>query len=358
MSGPLYPSRVRKPSSLSTEANKNLAIAKQPKVEAENKKRQVAAEALLLLNPSEVPRSSIGVPHAVSTDNVEIITAKMTDVINQLFGEDVVKEWKQSAKRPRYGRDIYELSSATTQCMNTIGTPEEAGTCWICGFPFDNDIPYMRPNCDHILPVAQAVFFLGLYSTRKVIPTEKQDLKDTIYTLEYAWSHSGCNILKSNIVLIKETIDPTTKTPKWVVDSTNVEKLLRTIEKSKTADLTEIQTQITDSKTWLDTRKIKVIERVQKITDFISRPEEPGLGNLTVLAGWASLVDPTSMSDDFLDFIHVNLPPNVITAVKRKRSSSSEESLSPPEKKLKVGATRRKRKIRKSRKTYKWRHLS
>lgn len=358
MSGPLYTPRVRKPSSLSTEAQRNLQIAKQPKIETENKKRQVAAEALLLLNPSEASKSSVGVPHAVSTGNLDAVTSKMTDVINQLYGENMVKEWKQSAKRPRYGRDIYELSSATTQCMNTIGSPEKAGGCWICGFAFDNDIPYMRPNCDHILPVIQAVFFLGLYSTRKVIPTNKEELKNMIYELEYAWAHAGCNILKSNIVLIKETIDPITKTPKWSVDEENVEKLLTTIKTTKTADLAEIQSKITDPKEWFGTQKGNVIDRVKKITDFISRPEEPGLGNLTVLAGWASLVDPTSMSDDFLNFIDVKLPPNVLSVSRRKRSLSqtSDTEQPQPAKKLKVGATRR-RKIRKSRKTYKWRRL-
>lgn len=335
----MYPRRERRPTRVLLESKMNIEIDNQRKQDIQNKKQQVAAEALLLLNPST--KSSIGVPHTDSTNNLDIVSSKMTDIINQLYGENMVNEWKNSAKRPRYGRDIYEISSIPTQCKNTLGRAEDAGGCWICGFPFDNNVPHMRPSCDHVLPVAQAVFFLGLYSTRKVIPTEKQELKDTIYKLEYAWAHRGCNILKSNINFIKEATDPIHKIPQWTVDEANINQVLRTIQK-------------TNSKEWFDTRRRSIIERVKKITDFISRPEEPGLGNLTVLAGWASLVDPTSMTDDFLDFIDVKLPPNVVATSRRKRSMSPSSDTDPPAKRMRVGATRR-RKIRKSRKTYKWR---
>jgi hypothetical protein len=315
----------------------------------EEQKRQIAAEALLLFNPpEETPVSSQGVPYKLSTGNIDLTAVSMTKLINQLYGEDMVSKWKNSSKRPRYGRHAYEISSATTQCMNTIGRAEDSGGCWICGFAFNDEIPYMRPNCDHILPVAQAVFFLGLYSTRKVIPNEMPELKDTIYKLEYAWAHGACNILKSNINFIQEKIDPVHKTPIWTVNQENIDYLLKNIQSTKTADLSAIVSQITNPKKWFDARRKDVYERVEKITNFISRPAEPGLGDLTVLAGWSSLVDPTSMTDEFLDFINVSLPPNVIATSRRKRTLSDTES-DPPAKRMKmVGTRRRNRRYRKT----------
>jgi len=382
MSGPLYPARERKISSIGLESKRYLETAERQKqeleasnrsmasegllllnpseelkkkqLEIENTKRQVAADALLLLGQPETVKPSKGVPYKPSTHNLDVVTAKMSDLINQLYGRKIVDEWKVSAKRPRRGRDIYEVDDATTQCMNTIRGPEEAPGCWICGFAFDRNIESMRPNCDHILPVAQAVFFLGLYSTRKVTPTEIQKLNDTIYHLEYAWAHSACNIQKSNMIFINETEDPVLKTPQWTVNTTSIEELLQKIEKGTAAGLLPIQKQIVDSTKWHTSRLKSITDKVKKITDFISRPEEPGLGNLTVLAGWASLVDPTSMTDDFLDFIDVKLPPNVLATSRRKRSMSPSSDTDPPAKRMRMGATRR-RKIRKSRKTYKWR---
>jgi hypothetical protein len=360
------------------EAQRNLQIAQQPKIEAQNAKRQLAAEALLLLNPEEALTSSVGVPHTVSTGNLDIVTSRMTDIINLLYGKKLVEEWRDSAEKARLGRDIYEISTATTQCMNTVGRAEDAGGCWICGFSFDSNVPGMGANCDHILPVAQAVFFLGLYSTRKTIPTEPTTMNDTIYKLEYAWAHMGCNILKSNRMFIHGSQDPIHKTPIWSVDTNEIKKLLLDIKGSKVETLQAVQKQIVNPQKWLDTRTKAMTKKIKKITDFISRPEEPGLGDLTVLAGWASMVDPTSMTDEFLDFIHVDLPPNVVSAKRRKRSlspaSDTEQpppakrsrSVSPPYRpsspesvfgKGRRRKTLRRKKGRKSHKTYKWRRL-
>ena len=152
-------------------------------------------------------------------------------------------------------RKIYEASTPTTQCNNIIGKFKPGTECYICGMEIHghpkntNDDamsggtkgkkattiakhfgrssrkrPYQSqgvrkikissraksakgkskrggqrngkdPECEHILPIAQAVMLLGLYgeTTKTHFLYNKELVK-----IEYRWAHRTCNQVKSD----------------------------------------------------------------------------------------------------------------------------------------------------------------
>jgi hypothetical protein len=106
-------------------------------------------------------------------------------------------------------RGVYELSSATTQCANVTDIRNPQGTpCYICGIPIDNTNPNdgLNGECEHILAIAQAIIFLGLYWHKAAAAEKEGQLfipsKEAL-KLEYAWAHRTCNQVKSDRSFIK-----------------------------------------------------------------------------------------------------------------------------------------------------------
>jgi len=138
-------------------------------------------------------------------DQVEIELLPLTRMVARMFGNDFV-----DFVRERYGnvRKFYETSSATTQCHNTIGRLlPNISTCWICGFGIPdtkgNPQHAFSPECEHIFPIAQAIFFIGVYTNEiKSNPAYIEKLK-----LEYAWSHRVCNQIKNDAHFIEHDIE-------------------------------------------------------------------------------------------------------------------------------------------------------
>jgi hypothetical protein len=72
-------------------------------------------------------------------------------------------------------------------------------SCWLCGNRFIQTAnPDLKPQCEHVLPVAQGVIFLQLYTGRF-----GKDSKNAAVQLEYEYAHAVCNRLKSDSVLIR-----------------------------------------------------------------------------------------------------------------------------------------------------------
>jgi len=149
-----------------------------------------------------------------------------------IFGQDIT--CKQARK-------FWEPSSPTTQCNGTIGPFNNGVECYICGMPIvrvearararsrsrseslgaasgasaadgdsdDSDtsnIDGRNPECEHILPIALAVLYLGLYSP--IFKSSEWYNKD-IVKHEYAWAHRTCNQIKSDRSFIKMNPDHT-----------------------------------------------------------------------------------------------------------------------------------------------------
>lgn len=97
---------------------------------------------------------------------------------------------------PGEARRFFEKSKPQVQCNNTIVS--EKANCWLCGNAISKTNPALLAQCDHILPIAQGVIFLQLYSSEKGTVTDAMKL-------EYEWAHARCNNVKNASVLITGT---------------------------------------------------------------------------------------------------------------------------------------------------------
>jgi hypothetical protein len=117
-------------------------------------------------------------------------------------------------------RSIWEHSEPTEQCRSGAGGEE--GQCWICGMAIDPEATHEgydqgAPECEHILPIINAVQVLSLYSEHAVTTEVISKAEQHKYSLEYAWAHSHCNQLKSDDIYLK-SVNPETVAPdprKW-----------------------------------------------------------------------------------------------------------------------------------------------
>jgi hypothetical protein len=166
----------------------------------------------------------------------ELFTIGATDLALLIFGPKRVALWEA-----KYGlvRDIFEIAEVDAQCNNTIGELVPGTTpCWICGMPIFHlsaELPRgadngLSPECEHILPVAQAAIFLQLY--------DKSNVENELYGLEYDWSHKTCNQIKNADVYFKKQRGDTVLGPGNVPvpDEDAFARLLEEIYKSDRAD--------------------------------------------------------------------------------------------------------------------------
>jgi hypothetical protein len=145
-----------------------------------------------------------------------IASISLTDFIRQSFGQDFIDTLKEYDLTTR---DLFELSTPTTQCTNIIGDCIDPSKCmcWLCGLPVymneagtrvtkkEDIADKFYPECEHVLPIIQAVLILGgLYSeSRKQVPDETWNhMIEKTLPLEYKWSHHLCNHTKSDLVFI------------------------------------------------------------------------------------------------------------------------------------------------------------
>ena len=128
------------------------------------------------------------------------------------------------------------LLSLKGNITNTMAQPEfiPETTCWLCGELLDKPLTFgLAPECEHVLPVIQAAYFLELYgkyhaniknnikkaltvikNVSKITPAKIKEITDALNTYntelpkfrksllimlkEYAWAHAGCNRIKKN----------------------------------------------------------------------------------------------------------------------------------------------------------------
>lgn len=119
----------------------------------------------------------------------------------QLFGIDAALSMANavgSDGKPDW-RGIFEIKPAVMQCNKVIGQFKADTICYICGFP----IPAVSPashelhvECEHVLPVAEARWYLDLYDG-----SPDQDIGRL--SLEYAYAHRVCNQAKSDDSFIR-----------------------------------------------------------------------------------------------------------------------------------------------------------
>lgn len=105
----------------------------------------------------------------------------------------------------------FVMDSSRLDVLDQIpGSNERCSKCWLCGLPLGpRDGPTkFRPECEHVLPVALAASFFGIYdsaqqksaaalaSARRSGDTKlERDIYNYLNTLakNYSWAHSSCN---------------------------------------------------------------------------------------------------------------------------------------------------------------------
>ena len=161
----------------------------------------------------------------------ELTDIGLSELAYTMFGKTYVEELisKKIIDGPR---DIWELSSPTTQCENIIGKATGETRCWICNLPIQDNVLGLTPECEHVLPIAQAILYMGLFSVsavKKIFPTEMfvlPGMKSEALKLEYRWAHRVCNQVKND----DSYLDYNSATGKYFVREDKIRDLLKRIK--------------------------------------------------------------------------------------------------------------------------------
>ena len=137
-------------------------------------------------------------------------------------------EVEQAEGEPPGLRHAFSPTSTTSQCGNIVGKfVMNNSICWICGCTIGGPTSapagsrlQLTAECEHVLPVAQAIAFTGLYdsvlakqleNTDATAPAGEQAAANALKPqyqaalgLEYGWAHVFCNQFKNNKHLIKD----------------------------------------------------------------------------------------------------------------------------------------------------------
>jgi len=144
-------------------------------------------------------------------ERAQLFGIGLTDLCCMAFGTERIALWQTKKGTVRA---IFEHEDPPDQCNNTIG-PAGSRPCWICGMAIDPAQRHpnaqevadgvkpnpLAPECEHILPIAQAAIFLDLHSR-----STGDEERNGIYALEYDWAHSACNQTKNDDVYINNIL--------------------------------------------------------------------------------------------------------------------------------------------------------
>lgn len=193
-------------------------------------------------------------------------------------------------------RGVLEPTSPVAQCIKSGHPFVDNIPCYLCGLPIPakktlggtTDERY--PECEHILPVTEARWYLDLYMSTS--PPTGDWAKEAV-NLEYEQSHRVCNQAKSNMSFIGTRTDG-----EPYVNDIGIERVLAAIKtRAKvTANKYSLTNQI--SQINIDDRLPIIRDRVQRIVDHIyklttGREDENKLLFLSLIT---SMVDPSKMS--------------------------------------------------------------
>lgn len=133
-------------------------------------------------------------------------------------------------------RELLEALSPPAQCKaamsNTMNSAAINHICWICAKRLD--LSDASPECEHVLPVSDALFHLNLIqqSNREGLSKPEKDIQN----LEYYWSHKCCNQVKNNQKFIRHKLVGGSEVG-YEVSKQGIEKTLSDIRKASTKDL-------------------------------------------------------------------------------------------------------------------------
>jgi hypothetical protein len=241
-----------------------------------------------------------------------------TKLATLIWGEQLIKKFQNNEdekqgkkKKIRPVRKIWEIGNAQSQCQSLqkdkkikeiYGEPilPQIDNCWICGFSLK--VTKTTPECEHILPIAQACIFLKLYSSKlrdSLIQGNTPYNKYIINVLrhEYDYAHPYCNQIKSDLSFIR--YDPTQG--RNIVDRNKIINYLNSLTTSVREDGKDVRPLINNAlrSGWLETQTDIMVLRYTKILEFIYESREPGISNLILLAGTINAMDENTIETEF-----------------------------------------------------------
>jgi hypothetical protein len=230
----------------------------------------------------------IALSESAPKQSFKIDEVKLKELAIFMYGKPKVDEWTKAGKNVR---KIFELSRPTTQCNNTIG-PSTGKTCWLCGLGFDKRQAF-TPQCEHVLPIAQAVYYLELYSSDNSKPADIDFLK-----LEYEWAHPYCNYRKTDSIFIKESTEKVNGYPLCEIDLSGIQNF---ILKLKTGNSTLRGFQAIQNYVVANDPTARIIERLGKILERINEKIKKGEGGLSMLSYVSDFFNNKVVNPGFLD---------------------------------------------------------
>jgi hypothetical protein len=224
-----------------------------------------------------------GADPSIQNELFRLLTVGQRQLAVMSFGEDTVRALESNGVITRY---IWAPENNDIQCAKSpIGPIEYNKTqCWICGFSIP-DVKYphgLLAECEHVLPIAQAVMILGLYNTR-ASPEENAAITHLL-AMEYRWSHSICNQVKNDDTYYS------IKDNTIITDNSKIQSLLNKIYESTRKDSDVLRALITKYpggfNKWNTDNTKRIAGIYQNILEFLATPvsETPAL---TMLA-WLS----------------------------------------------------------------------
>jgi hypothetical protein len=249
-------------------------------------------------------------------------TIGLKELAYAVFGKGAVDKYLEGtpkAKMSKKLRQIWELSGIEEQCNAVIGKSVDNETkCWICGFEVDKTLNGLKASCEHVLPVAQARFFLDLYNPEYDKDGELTPEKRELLTLEYGWSHFFCNLMKGSGSYLETSSD----SRGHIVWRPNKENILKTIDNilsyntGKKAEQGRFFKESNDviirrikgsRNEWRQSRIDDIIQRkINPILKYLQGPNiDNGRAGLIMLAGVASCMHEDVIRRQFAKFLDV-----------------------------------------------------
>jgi predicted nucleic acid-binding Zn finger protein len=154
-----------------------------------------------------IPDTLLGIlkntPHTISKSTIKKNSTSYTN--NTVLGISTQRIVKNvgfnTIKKPRA---VFETTGPGIQCFRALQKDKDAvyGTpCNVCSLLMSVK-PGFTPECDHILPIAQAVGLTGLEQSNRVSRSSINIKTIDEPTLKYQWIHLICNRIKLDWVFI------------------------------------------------------------------------------------------------------------------------------------------------------------
>jgi hypothetical protein len=224
-------------------------------------------------------------------------------------------------------RKILEPAGAVMQCTGVIGsfTSLKKFPCYLCGQPIKPSAGAkheLSPECEHILPVTLARWFLDLYRSKPQVKSNTDWLK-TALSLEYAWAHKVCNQAKKADSFITQNSDGTIAYSQELTVA-----MLNKIKRRATIDLSSpVYKNANDEPILKAIATMNVSARaaiiyakhIEPIVKHVNQGEVATAPGLTLLARTSAVVDEQTLSDKLISVIRTEGPGAQEKAAKYRR---------------------------------------